>query len=389
MQIRFGYWMVLVFGLLTGCSESNRRQARIPAAPQSPAAIERGAALESLTRAINQSGPASAYAKRAAIYLKAGQLDTALADINEALDRDDDIGRYHLIKAQVLRSRHQYDDALESALRAEGLGVDTPELYILIGDLLQEQREFDRARIYLVKALQMAPYEGEAFYYNGLVVAKTGDTVRALPFLRRSLQLKPRYLEPYVQLAAIYAARRDLPVAFTYNNVGMRYFPNNPWLLYTRGVIYQQMYKSDSAYQFFQRAIQLQPTLYQAHFQAGLVCLKWRSSAQALQHFDQVVKQDPNFPRVRYYMAVGYEQTGQWDQAINSFAAALQADPANQQARYGLWRVQRRQMGYGGGNSYDEQSYEFSRPGEVLDTTRVRVKTIQPKSRFSLDSTRN
>ncbi|GAB3275544.1 hypothetical protein GCM10027347_48940 [Larkinella harenae] len=383
-------WCLIGVFFVVGCTDDSYRQTRIPVVPENSADVRNQAALEALTRAINQSAPASAYAKRAAIYRDMGRAEEALSDINEALEREDNEGRYHLIKAQILRAHRQYEDGLESALRAEGLGVNTPELYIVIGDLLQQQKQLDRARFYLVKALQMAPYEGEAFYFNGLVAAKAGDTTRAIAYYNRALNLKPRFLQPYVQLSIIYSVRGDHATAIAYNKRGTTYFPNDPGLVYALGHIYQQTARPDSAYFFYQKALRLEPTMTRAHLQSGLVMMKLRNMERALWHFDQILKQDPKFPRINFYKAMCYEQSRQWEQATQLYALAMQESPADQQAYYGYWRVQKRKT-YGDDTelSYDENANVPTRPGPVLDTTRVRIMLIQPRSRFPRDSTRN
>jgi tetratricopeptide (TPR) repeat protein len=383
-------WCLIGICFLMACSDDDRRQTRIPVVPENSAETRNQAALEALTRAINQSAPASAYAKRAALYMDLGKTDEALADINEALEKENNEGRYHFVKAQVLRKRQLYDEGLESALRAEGLGVNTPELYIVVGDLLQREKQLDRARFYLVKALQMAPYEGEAFYLNGLVAAKSGDTTRAITFYKRALILKPRFLEPYVQLSIIHSVRGDYASAIAYNKRGTSYFPNDPGLLYALGHIYQQTSVSDSALFFYEKALQMEPSMVLAHLQSGLVLLKLDNMGQALQHFNEVAKLAPEYPRIHYYMGICYEQFREWEQATTQYALAMQENAADQQAYYGYWRVQKRKA-YGDAADvpYADRPVQPTRPGQVLDTTRVRVMMIQPRSRFGRDSTRN
>ncbi|MFC5408453.1 tetratricopeptide repeat protein [Larkinella bovis] len=382
-------WLIGL-SLLVACTEDDQQQTRIPAVPENSADTRNQAALEALTRAINQSSPASAYAKRAAVYRDLGKSEEALADINEALEKENNEGRYHLIKAQILRQRDQYADGLESALRAEGLGVNTPELYIVIGDLLQQEKQLDRARFYLLKALQMAPFEGEAFYFNGLVAAKSGDTARAITYYNRALSLKPRFLKPYVQLSIIYSVRGDFASAIAFNKRGTAYFPNDPGLLYALGHIFQQTSVEDSAYFFYQKALRLDPSMIQAQVQSGLVMMKRRNLERALWHFDQVLKLDPKYPRITYFRALCYEQMRQWEQAVSLYALAMQDNPADQQAYYGYWRVQKRKTGGEETDlSYDDHANVSPRSGPVLDTTRVRIMMIQPRTRFPRDSSRN
>ncbi|MCY7356925.1 MAG: tetratricopeptide repeat protein, partial [Rudanella sp.] len=203
--------------LLLSCGANPRQQTHIPALPMGSDSSRTEATLRSLTRAINQSSSASAYAKRARIYLETGRSKEALTDIDEAISRNNTEGSYFLIRAQVLRVLKLPQKALDNAQRAEILGADTPELYTLLADVWQQQNQFAKARLCLAKALQMAPYDGEAYFFNGIITAKQGDTTQALSLYQQSLKLKPRYLETYNQLAAVYRSLGDLGSALAYN----------------------------------------------------------------------------------------------------------------------------------------------------------------------------
>ena len=159
------YYLIFISLVLISCGSDNRQLARIPAFPKSGDSSRAEGALRALTRAIDQSSPASAYAKRARILLTMGRNTDALADIDEAIGRNDNAGSYFLTRAQILRELGKPDKALQNAQRAEILGVDTPELYTLQGDLLQQKGQFDKAKLYVARALQMAPYDGEAFFF--------------------------------------------------------------------------------------------------------------------------------------------------------------------------------------------------------------------------------
>jgi len=388
MRLGSGIWIGLAIGLLTACSNDSRRQIRIPAVPKNSAEIRNESALEALTRAINRSAPPSAYAKRAMLHLAAGRTAEALSDINEALDLEDDIGRYHLIKAQILRARRQIDAALESAERAEGLGVKTPELYLVMGDLVQEKKQYDRARLYLTKVLQMSPYEGEAFHFLGLVAARQGDTLTALAQYERTLSLKPRYLESYKQLTAIHAVQGNAEQALEYNRLALQYFPNNPDLIYNRALTFHRAYRLDSAYRYYQDAIRLEPGMYRAHLQLGLISQKWKLFGPALRHFEEVQRLKPDMPRLRFYLATALEQTGQLERALEYYTQESDANPGDYLAKNGVWRVQRR-LDYGAYGSLTipgelgNKAYTTVKPA-APDTGRVRIMTIKPRTRFGM-----
>lgn len=379
---------------MAGCSADPRQQTHIPALPMSSDSSRTKAALLSLTRAINQSSPSSAYAKRAKIYLDTDRPNEALADIDEAISRNNTEGTYFLIRAQILRTLKLPQKALDNAQRAEILGADTPELYTLLADVWQQQNQFAKARLYLAKALQMAPYDGEAYFFNGMITAKQGDTSQALALYQQSLKLKPRYLETYNQLAAIYRSLGDLRSALAYNQQAIRYFPNDPRLTFGQGMIYQAGGRLDSALTFYQQTVRLDPLFFQANFQAGLVLQRWKAYTQALTNFSRVQQLNPQFPRIDTYIGQCQEQLGMYEQAIASYTKSARQNPADQQAVAGIWRAQRRMYSPNRYNSVllpeDEGAAGPLDPTAPPSDNRMEIPTIQPRNQLSTkpDSTR-
>jgi len=386
--------ILLVVATLASCSSGDRRLSRIPPLPQASDSAQTANTLRALTRAINQSSSATAYAKRAVVLLSVGRTTEALGDIDEAISRNNSTGFFFLVRAQVMRALKKPDQAFDDAQRAEILGVSSPELFTLIGDVLQQQAQYPKAQLYVAKALQMAPYDGEAHFYSGLMAAKQGDTTRALAQYQQALQLKPRFLPTYNQLTAVYRSLGDLNTALAYNRKAMQYFPINAELLFQRGMIYQYAGRADSALIAYQQTVKLQPDYVQAYFQAGLIFDRFRNYGLALINFEQVQKRKPTFPRIDFYVGHGAEMTYQWDRALAQYSSALQKDPADQAAQIGVWRVQRRQAQ--ATSSYNDYFLNQPSPetgllqapstrtpgGRTLDTSRIRIAPIQPRTRI-------
>ncbi len=373
--------------LLLGCADDGRQRAKIPAIPRLDDPTHQSAALTALNRAIRLSGAASAYAKRASLLLTLGRVAEAREDIDEAISRNPNVGSFYLTRAQVLRTSRQPALAFADAQRAEILGVSSPELFTLMGDVLQQQNQFGKARRYIDKALELAPFDGEAYFFNGLLTARKGDTTAALGLYARSLQLKPRYLETYRQLAAVYQAIGQPGIALTYTDQALRYFPKNAPLQFSRGLIYQSAGRLDSAMLAYQEAVRLNPAYEQPLFQAGLIWFKWRAYDRALANFQRVAQLRPQFNRIQFFLGQCFEQTGQFELAVTAYTTALAQNTTDRQAQFGLWRAQK-QLAYG--NNY--QTYLPTLPntepvvtpqvGPVLDTSRVRIAPIQPRNKL-------
>jgi tetratricopeptide (TPR) repeat protein len=381
--------ILLVVATLASCNSGDRRLSRIPPLPQASDSAQTASTLRALGRAINQSSSATAYAKRAVLLMSVGRTADALADIDEAIARNNSTGFFFLVRAQVMRALKKPDQAFDDAQRAEILGINSPELFTLMGDVLQQQKQYTKARLYVYKALQMAPYDGEAHFFSGLMAAKQGDTVQALAQYQQALQLKPRYLPTYNQLTAVYRSLGDLNTALTYNQKAMQYFPVNAELLFQRGMIYQYAGRADSALIAYQRTVNMQPDFVQAYFQAGLIFDRFRNYGAALANFEQVQKRQPTFPRIDYFVGHGAEMTYQWERAQTQYTSALQKDPTDPAAQAGLWRVQRRQQqATASYNDYfmtptsPETGLLQSSGGRTLDTSRIRIAPIQPRTRI-------
>ncbi|WP_375445820.1 tetratricopeptide repeat protein [uncultured Fibrella sp.] len=383
--------ILLVVATLASCSSGDRRLSRIPPLPQASDSAQTANTLRALGRAINQSSSATAYAKRAMLLLSVGRIAEAQDDIDEAISRNNSTGFFFLVRAQIMRALKKPERAFEDAQRAEILGINSPELFTLIGDVLQQQAQYPKAQLYIAKALQMAPYDGEAHFYSGLMAAKQGDTVQALAQYQQALQLKPRFLPTYNQLTAVHRSLGDLNTALAYNEKAMQYFPINAELLFQRGMIYQYAGRADSALIAYQRTVSMQPDYVQAYFQAGLIFDRFRNYAAALINFEQVQKRKPTFPRIDFYVGHGAEMTYQWDRALAQYTTALQKDPTDPAAQAGLWRVQRRQQANA---SYTDYLLNPTSPetgllqgtrtpgGRTLDTSRIRIAPIQPRTRI-------
>lgn len=323
------------------------------------------------------------------LLLSMGRTADAQADIDEAISRNNSTGFFFLVRAQVMRTLNQPVRAFDDAQRAEILGINSPELFTLMGDVLQQQAQFPKAQLYVAKALQMAPYDGEAHFYSGLMAAEQGDTTRALAQYQQALQLKPRFLPTYNQLTAVYRSLGDLNTALVYNEKAMQYFPVNAELLFQRGMIYQYAGRADSALIAYQRTVTLQPNYVEAYFQAGLIFDRFRNYGVSLANFEQVQKRKPTFPRIDFYVGHGAEMTYQWDRALAQYTIALQKDPTDPSAQAGLWRVQRHQQQ--ATDSYNDYLLSPTSPetgllpapgGRTLDTSRIRIAPIQPRTRI-------
>lgn len=363
---------------LGGCSGDGRQSTRIPPLPSEDALKRAKVGVEYLSTIIRRSPRNSLnYQKRAELYIVLRNLPGALEDINEALEISPSSGLYLLTKARILRQLKRYDEALGAARRAEVLQQDTPELYILLGDLTQQKKQYRQAKLYLSKALQMAPYEGEAYFYNGLLDARQGDTLSGIALMQRALELKPRFVPAYVELTTIHTRLRDYVQAKDINNQGLRYFPKESALHYSRGVMYHTQKRLDSALISYRAAIKFDSTNYVADFQAGIIYLKWNSLPLAIQSFQKVMRYNPKYPQVNFLLGTAYDKYGNLEGAIEQYNLATQADAADWRSRGRLYRAQQRKFYLDTYGTLPPAAPEIA--AETDEEKEISPKTLEPE----------
>jgi tetratricopeptide (TPR) repeat protein len=90
----------------------------------------------------------------------------------------------------------------------------------------------------------------------------------------------------------------------------------------------------------YRKALQLEPGLFEAELNLGILYLRQKDPAEALPLLEHAAEQKPREFRPRYYAAEAQLQSGALEKAEESFRTALELDPKSADAELGLalWR---------------------------------------------------
>jgi tetratricopeptide (TPR) repeat protein len=387
------YLIILCLAVLTGlfqsCQSDGRNSTRIPPVIKKSREQWQQDAMLHLTDLINRGiDPDLNYFKRARIYLEKEQYTQALDDINEAIYEQDNVGEYFLLRGKVNRELGKIDDALEDAQRAEALQQSSPELYILLADILQAKNRFNEAAGYLNQALKMAPYDASAYYVKGILQARQGDSLAALSSLNFAMNANPRLLRAYEQSTVINRKLKNLDRALFINSSAIKRFPDIANLHFHQGEIFVALAKPDTAIVSYQKAAQIDPTYEDALFQIADLGIRLTKYQQAIPALEKLMKIRRNSKQINNMMGFCYEKTGDYPKAKEFYSVALSLSPGDQDARYGLYRIRQRENAYL--YATDDEDQSTSGDNRLLDSTRVRISPIQPRgtTNIRVDSAR-
>jgi Flp pilus assembly protein TadD len=154
---------------------------------------------------VAHSGPSpDAYLLAGATLLDLNEYDQAKKDLEEGLRLSPGMpGIYTLVG--IARDKTGDVTNAEAAFReALKKNSDDFQANLYLGAILYKQRDVDEAKPYLERALQLKPKDSMARYEAAMLKSTSGDYATAAQELEQLTKDDPDWLEPHVELAALY-----------------------------------------------------------------------------------------------------------------------------------------------------------------------------------------
>ncbi len=228
----------------------------------------------------------------------------------------------------------------------------------------------DESMTYLEKTVTDFPGSAEAFCYLGQVkAAQNLASPEAEEYLRKAVDINPRYSEGWYQLARYYMKKpgadssdylharkcllRQLAIEPLnpkgHSRLGMVYFYlHQPYLAdksyqtalalneydynthYNLGELYFTSFNdSKKALEEFKQAVRIKPDHVEANFKIGLISLENNMFKEAVQYFTKALERSPKNIRILLQLGISYEKLSMTSEALNVYHRILSYDALN------------------------------------------------------------
>lgn len=225
---------------------------------------------------------------RAQVYGGMGRLEDALADYSYVLERDPNFPEHHFNVGNVLRRLGRDEEALAAYREALRLSPPFPEAYYNIGD----------ARLAL------------------------GDTEGALADFGYVIELDPRHVDARINRAGLLLAEGDVEGAWSDVTAALELAPDNAHLLCLKGQLLVEREEYAAASDALAEAVQRNEKLAEAWAIRGTIAVASGELTDAISYLSRAITLDDN-PDARFNRAVAYEESGDWNAAIDDYDAVL------------------------------------------------------------------
>ncbi len=211
-----------------------------------------------------ESDRAVGYLNLGVILEKQGKLDDALVSYETALRKNMSDASMHVHLARVRSALGRLDEAEASARQATVLDEKNREGWLLLGTVLEKQRDYHQARAAFERAQALDGNDPAVTLNLAVTTFHDDDEEQALSLVKTALIRHPDYAPLHGVLGWMYLQRRELDLAKGALNRAVTLDGRNALAHNNLGVLYELQGEREQAQREFARAVELQPELGEA-----------------------------------------------------------------------------------------------------------------------------
>ncbi|MBC8047976.1 MAG: tetratricopeptide repeat protein [Fimbriimonadaceae bacterium] len=183
----------------------------------------------------------------------------------------------------------------------------------------------------------------EAYFYRGLILKETGDTLAAIRSFQTAVETNPDYYDAYMQLGLLYADRKD-PVAVKYFENAIALNDTSNEAAYAKAKFMQDHGNLGDAIEYYKNIITRNPQDADALYNLATIYYGIDSIEKAYRMFDLAIKQDPAKPEAYFGKGLCAEELNKPDEAISFYKQALNLNPNYTDAEEQLNKLKQEQQ---------------------------------------------
>jgi tetratricopeptide (TPR) repeat protein len=256
----------------------------------------------------------------AMMYLSLNRLDKSISKLTEALDLNPNyiparalLGKIYASSNDPKKKREGIRE-LEKSIELESEDVD---VYLFLGNVYTENKEYDKAQKILTKATELAPDDERAYYFLGRLYLEKGALEESVAYYKQALERNPSYPLALVDIARVYEKLgRPVESEKIYKDL-IFFYPLSLESYIRYGNFLFTVNRIADAAEQFKKAEQLDSQNPDVKLRLGLLYLEERDYDKAIQEFNIVLIGNPDDERVKYYLALCYTETDRFDEALN------------------------------------------------------------------------
>ena len=250
-----------------------------------------------------------------------------------AVAAESEVDSYLLKPFQTASLENRLGEIIKKKLHPSG-----GEAMFIQAQKLKLAGQVDEA-LHLLEKLTKPPYKRQAKTLNlaGECLQILGDHLQAGEYYAQALEINPKYLKTYQNLATLLESKGRLEDARHYLEEAQALSPLNTERLYHLGQLCLQSGKTEQARTYLHQCLKSGHNFSNAQRQeAAEAFLQAGLSAEAEKLFTQSLREDPRNIHLYNRLGIALRQQQKHQEALECYNKALKVDPRNEKIYYNL-----------------------------------------------------
>lgn len=291
--------------------------------------------LEFLTDKIkSNTSDADLWASRALYFLRRGNVNDALIDMQSAVRLDSINTTYRNYYADLLVSTLDLDGAMNNYEYVLSVDSSNAKAYVGIGRIYALVDNPGLATGYLNKAYEIDPHLSEAYFLEGLIyrsdyyaTGREESWERALSSFQTAVEQNPKYYAAYIEMGVMNAEKGN-GIALDYYNTAIDIAPNSTEAWYNKGMFFQTKQKLEEAKICYRRIIDIDSSYSESYYNQGYISLVYEKQYDsAIYFFDKAIEMDSLHFYAYNNLGLAHEYNGNLEEAKTAYRKSIAINP--------------------------------------------------------------
>ncbi len=265
---------------------------------------------------------ASLYFSRAKTHYDLGDVQSSLDDLKKAVALDSTNPEYYNLLADIYFSSDKIFEAIKVLEKSISINHKHIPTLLNLSKYYLFTEKYNESIKLINDALRIDVFNAYAYFLKGMNYREMQDTSKAISSWQTSVEQDPTYMEPYMQLANIYAKRED-KLALTYYDNVLRIDSANLNAYFGKAKFYQSANEFEQAIEVYEKLIEISPQYEDAFYELGVVYYGMDSLTKAFNNFKLATKIDPTYAEAFAGMGLCAEFSNQPEKARRYYRISL------------------------------------------------------------------
>jgi len=290
------------------------------------------APLAELCRKIDKSPKNSdLYQLRAEYYYRNNNPDEALKDILYAIKLNDKKSSYYITLADIYLAKSETDMVEDMLKKAIAMDKNN-EAYLKLAELYLYQYMYDECEEVIETAIRLQNHNPKAYLTKALLLEAYGDTLGFIRMLQLVIDQNPREVLAHTALGNFFQEMND-PLAISYYKNALEITPNDKLLNYNLGKLYQDLGELDLAKEQYQNLITIDPNSYPAYNNLGYIAFYFENNyEEAVRLYSKAIELNPTYYQAWFNRGLAYEWMDDFKNARKDYQQSLSINPNYEKA---------------------------------------------------------